>query len=402
MKKNLLILISFVAILIAWCTNSDNNVTNINPENWVSDEWLSVEEVFNQQIEETQYILDLTDFLSYETLSKLEDKPYTSEYNVSAKLDENSEVQWNLEFSQNKISKAHNLENSEMSFDVSASVKNGELEPFSLSWKLSFLYQNDNMYANLREFWLIMWDESEENVTAKMYTLLLEMIENRWIDLEVNGWWLFAVSNDSKLSYIVWCLENVLEAWEEDMGKATVELVDAINSFVDLWISTNELSVKSLEDIKYWELKDWTIQKSFKWVLEWSDSSFNISFAASKQWLELHIYNIKERDVNTQEFKDTKKESFISIKETKQSEYDVEVWVGNKNEKDTNVTWTIIYKQPVKVALDFMSKSNNIVSWKKLSWKINISVSNKFSDGKEVIEELTGDVLLLSDLLWNL
>lgn len=402
MKKNLLIFLSFAAILIAWCTNSNNNVTNIDQENWVSNEWLSVEEVFNQQIEETQYILDLTDFLSYETLSKLEDKPYTSEYNVSAKLDEKSEVQWNVDFSQNKISKSHNLENSEMSFDVSASMKNWELDPFSASWSLSFLYQNDNMYANLHKFGLLMWDGSEENMTAKMYTLLLEMIENRWIDLEVNDWWLFAVNNNSKLSYILWCLENVLEAWEENIGTTMIELIDAINSSIDLGISTNKLSIKSLEDIKYWELKDWAIQKSFGWVLEWSDSSFNVSFAASKHWLELHIYNIKEFDPTSQNFKDTNKESYISIKETKKSEYDIKIWAGNKNEKEINMEWTITYKQPVKVLLDFTTNSKDILQWKKLSWKIEINVLNKFSDGNEVIEELTWDVLLLSDLLWTL
>lgn len=402
MKKNLFILLSFIAILTAWCTNSNTSVTNIDPENWVSNEWLSAEDVFDEQMDEAQYILDLTDFLSYEILSKLEDKPYTSEYTISAKLDDKSEIQWNFDFSQNKISKSHNLENSEMNFDVSASMKNWELEPFSLSWSLSFLYQNDNMYANLHEFWLIMWDWSEENMTAKMYTLLLEMVENRWIDLQVNDWWLFAVSNDSKLSYILWCLENLLMVWEEGIEKATIELIEAINSSIDLWVSTNGLSMKSLEGIQYGELKDWAIQKSFKWEFEWDDNLFNISFVASRKWLEVHIYNIKEFDQATQTFKDTNKETLISIRETKKSEYDVEMWAGNENEKELNFRWTVSYKQPVKVSLDFTTNSKDILQWNKLSWKIEVDVLNNFSDGNETIEELTWDILLLSDLLWSL
>jgi hypothetical protein len=49
--------------------------------------------VFNKQIEQTQYLIDFNDYLSYNTLSEIENKPYTSEYNINAQLDNNSAIQ---------------------------------------------------------------------------------------------------------------------------------------------------------------------------------------------------------------------------------------------------------------------------------------------------------------------
>jgi hypothetical protein len=43
-------------------------------------------------LDETQYIKDLEDFLSYNVLSITQDKPFTSDFNFSIKFDENSSI----------------------------------------------------------------------------------------------------------------------------------------------------------------------------------------------------------------------------------------------------------------------------------------------------------------------
>ena len=92
MKKNLLILTSFAVLLLAWCNNS--KTIEIDPNTWTSSEWLSVEKVLDQQIEESQYIQDLQDFISYNILQTTEDKPFVADVSLNANFDSQSSVQW--------------------------------------------------------------------------------------------------------------------------------------------------------------------------------------------------------------------------------------------------------------------------------------------------------------------
>ena len=401
MKKTRLALIPFATLLLAWCFNW-NSVKEIDAENWVSNKWLTAEEVFNNQIEQTQYIIDLDEFLSYEILSEVEDKPYTAEYLVSAKLDQDSAIQWGLEISQNKVVKAHNLKNSEISFDVEASVESWELDPFALSWNISLLYQDEKTYANLHNFWLYMW---EDNMTAKMYSLLLDMIKEKWIDLEMEEWAISSVMDGFKLSYLVWSIENMLKEWDVKSDTFTTrmsEFVDAINSYVDLWIYVDGLTLKSSDNFSYSELSDWSIQKSFTWSFEWTYSSFDMSFVASKKWMDVYFYNIKRIDANTQTFNDLNIENFFSIQEEKKSEYKLNFWSVNWNEKVANIEWTLKYSTPVKLSAIFELIPENILTWQKISWNIDWKFTKKASNWNETVPELTWTILLLSELLSSL
>ena len=401
MKKTRLALIPFATLLLAWCFNW-NSVKEIDAENWVSNKWLTAEEVFNNQIEQTQYIIDLDEFLSYEILSEVEDKPYTAEYLVSAKLDQDSAIQWGLEISQNKVVKAHNLKNSEISFDVEASMESWELDPFALSWNISLLYQDEKTYANLHNFWLYMW---EDNMTAKMYSLLLDMIKEKWIDLEMEEWAISSVMDGFKLSYLVWSIENMLKEWDVKSDTFTTrmsEFVDAINSYVDLWIYVDRLTLKSSDNFSYSELSDWSIQKSFTWSFEWTYSSFDMSFVASKKWMDVHFYNIKRIDANTQTFNDLNIENFFSIQEDKKSEYKLNFWSVNWNEKVANIEWTLKYSTPVKLSAIFELIPENILTWQKISWNIDWKFTKKASNWNETVPELTWTILLLSELLSSL
>ena len=69
MKKNLFFLLLFATVLLAWCFNSDDQFTEIDLDNWISDGWLSVEQTFNNQIEESQYLKDIEKYISYDILS---------------------------------------------------------------------------------------------------------------------------------------------------------------------------------------------------------------------------------------------------------------------------------------------------------------------------------------------
>ena len=141
MKKNLFVILSCLAISLAWCTTSDKQVTKIDSQEW--------EQLFNSQIEEFQYIKDFEDFVSYNILSITEDKPYNSDLSFSAKFDKNSSLQWWVEYSQKKFSKAHDLEVSDINLNIETQSTQEDTEPFDLSWSVSLLYKGNEMYANL-------------------------------------------------------------------------------------------------------------------------------------------------------------------------------------------------------------------------------------------------------------
>ena len=116
------------------------------------------------------------------------------------------------------------------------------------------------MYANIHDFGIFMW---EGNMVAKMYTLLWDSFIGKWIDLEVHSGWIITLNEqeDVKLQYILWTLKNVLKTqWvEEDSPNflnGVVELIDSINSHIDLWISTDGLTLQSIDSIRYFELKN--------------------------------------------------------------------------------------------------------------------------------------------------
>ena len=397
MKKNLFIILSFFAVLLAWCTSSDKQVTKIDPQEW--------EQLFDNQVEEFQYIKDLDNYLSYNVESLTEDKSFTSDLYLSAKFDENSSLQWWAEFSQKKTSKTHNLETADIDVNIEAQKQEGDLEPFNLSWSISLLYKDNEMYANLHNFGVFMW---EWNMAAKMYTLLWDLLIDNWVDLEVHSGWFVSLdeNEDKRLPYIVWTLKNVLKSeWiKEDSPNFLgwiARLIDTVNSHIDLWISTNELTMISHE-ISYSELSDKTIQKEFVWTFQWKESAFDLSFISSKKWLDVHLYNIREYDEDMQDYKSLDSELLFSIQEIKKSEYSVNFQSLKSEKKIADIQWKIKYMDKVDISADFVLEPLELIAWEKISWKLDGYITKKSGEIDEYFPELTGNVLSLSELISSL
>lgn len=405
MKKNLIVFLSFAAILLAWCNNS-SNTTEIDSNTWTSNEWLSVQDTFNQEIEEAQYIKDLEDFLSYNILLLTEDKPFISDTSVTANFDSKSSIKWWVSFSQNKYSKSHDLEDMEIAFDIKAESSQDDLEPFYASWSFSLVYQNNEMYVNIHDFWVFMW---EGDMLAKMYTLLWESLIDQWVDLEAHNGLIIALNEkeDTKLQYIVGTLKNVLNsAWvHEDSPNflnGIAELIDTINSHIDLWISTNELTLLTKE-IKYFQLSDWSIQRTFTWAFQWKKSEFNLALASNKKWLQVHLYDIKDFSEDTQSYVPTNIEFIFSVQENNKSNYSIKFQSLKASQSTVNIDWTLKYSNQVDFAGNFMfDTTSEFDQWQKVSWNIEWKIMKQSPKGDEVFNEVSWETILLSSILSSL
>lgn len=406
MKKNLLIILSCFAVLLAWCNKS--NITEIDSTTWTSSEWLSVEKVLDQQIEESQYIKDLQDFISYDNNLTIEGKPFISDTSLVANFDSQSSVHWWVSYSQQKYSKSHDLENREIVFDVKAEESQDDSEPFYASWSLSLLYQNNEMYANIHDFWVFMW---EGNMLAKMYTLLWDSLIGQWVDLEAHSWWIIVLNEkeDIKLQYILWTLKNVLksERINEDSPNflgGVAELIDTVNSHIDLWISTDGLSLESIDSIKYFELKDWIIQREFVWSFKWDYSAFDLSLIASKNWLQVRFYNIKNYgyDGEVLDYWDTDYEVFFSIEEKNKSDYSIKFQSQQSKQIVVDVDWNLKYDNWAKFSGKFVLEPLELAQWQKISWTVEGKIIKNTPTGDEVIPELSWEIISLSSILSSL
>ena len=403
MKKNLLLLSMFAVILLAWCT-TDAEVTKIDTEEQVSQEWNPVEEAFNEDIENFQYIKDLEDYISYDVLLNTEEKPFISNLSIKVIFDEKSSVQWWLEFSQKKFLKSKDLESMDIDFDLEAKETQSNPEPFYTSWNITLLYQNDEMYAKLHNFWLFMW---EWNITAKMYSLLWDMINEKWIDLEVNNWWIISVNKqeDTKLPYIISTLKNVLKTKDiessPDFLWNTVELINTVNSHIDLWISTDELKLLNY-DVSYSETSDEIIQKEFTWEFQWKQSAFSLSFIASKKWIDVHLFDIKEYDEDIQKFKDTESEFVLSVNENKKSEYTIDFQSIKHLQKVVDLRWKIKYSDKVSFSADFVLEPLEIIAWQKITWNLKWNIKKQQPKWDENFPEISGEITPFSEIAASL
>lgn len=404
MKKKLILILSFATLLLAWCNNSSD--IEINPDTWTSSEWLSVQEVYNQEIESAQYIKDLENFLSYNILSLTEDEPFVSDMAINASFNPESSVQWGITFTENKYSKSRDLEDREIDFDIKAESTQDDLEPFYASWSLSLVYQNNEMYANIHKFWIDMW---EENMLAKFYTLLWESLIGQRIDLEVHSGWFIVLNEkeDIKLQYIVWTFKNVLKSeWiNEDSPNflnGVAELIDTVNSHIDLWISTNALSLVEKET-KYFQLSDWSIQRTFVWAFHWEDSEFTLGLISDKHWLKVRLYDIKKFDIETQSYVPTDVEIVFSIEENSKSNYTVKFISLKSGKVVVNIDWTLKYDNQVILQGDFaLEPLDFIEQQKKVSWNINWKIIKKAPNGDEIFNEVSWETTSLSNILSSL
>jgi len=396
MKKNLFIVLSFVAVLLAWCTS--DQISQIDPDTWTSKHWTTVDESFSSQLNDFQYIQDLENYLSFNKLSISQDQPYTSDFSFSADFDKNSSVQWWIEFSQSKISKSHDLETSNIQISIKAEDPNGTSDPFDLFWNLTLLYQDNEMYAKLHQFQLNMW---EWNTVAKMYSLLSDLLIEKWVNLEVNSWWVISIDQDEneRILNIVSNLKNTLAA--NDTVSNLSKLINAANWFIDLWISADGLQLTSQESTYFQDWKE-SIQKSFTWHFEWSQSAFDLSFTASKNWLDFHLYNIQSYDSSTSSYVDTDAEFLCSIQQDGKSEYLIDFASFKSQQKTTSLNWTIKYGDTVKFSADFVLEPLELISWESISWELKWTLIKKSWVWDSEIPELTGNILSLSDLLSSL
>lgn len=404
MKKNLFIVLSFLSILLVWCSNHSSQPKQIDPEKRLLENWISIEETFNKKIDQWQYIKDFGDFLSYNILSITEDKPFSSDLFISAEFDERSSFQWWIKVSQKKISESRNFEFSDIEFSVKAEQQEKTTEPFDLSWSLSILHKDGEMYAKLHDFNVFMW---EGNMVAKMYTLLWDLWMDNWVNLEVHSWGIIRVDEDwdKELPNLIWMLKNVLTAQDVESSPnflwSVVELVDVVGSYIDLWISTNELALLNYE-VSYSELTDKTIQKEFTWLFQWKESVFDLSFLASGKWLRVHLYNIRKYNEDILDYEDTEKEFILSLNENKKSEYLVKFEILNSQQKVLDLQGEIEYGNVAKFSADFVLEQLEIMGWERISWKLSWNVMKKSWEGDKKIPELTGKVLLWSELMRSL
>ena len=182
---------------------------------------------------------------------------------------------------------------------------------------------------------------------------------------------------------------------------SVAELIDTLNSHVDLWISTNWLSLKTVWEIKYSEA-NWIIQKEFKASFEWYQSAFDLSFIASQNWLEIYLYNIKEFDSDLQKFVDLDSEFFCSLKEIKKSEYEVAFWSTKSQQKIVDIQWNIDFNDTIKFGSNFILEPLELVSGQKISWRLDGYLIKQSAKWDEVLPELSWDIVLFSDLLSSL
>ena len=401
MKKNVFALLSVATIIIAWCNNS--SITKIDSENRTSKEWLSAEQTFKKQIEKTQYIKDLEDFLSYDILLNTENKPFSSKFILDADFDEDSSVRGWLTFSQEKIFKSNDLESFDIAFNLEAEDDQKKESIYS-SWDIVLLYQDNEMYANLRDFWIFMW---EWNMSAKMYELLWNMIKGRWVDLEVDNWGIISTNRDEdrKLPYAILTLKYILETEEIQSSpnflNSVVEMIDTLNSHIDLWISTNELTLLSHE-IEYSQLSDGSIQKIFTWDFQWKDSSFALAFTATKKKLDVRLYDIKEYDEDINSFKDTDSEYFLSIQANKKSDYSITFQSTKYHQNVVDLNWKIKYWDVVDLTADFVLEPIEVMKWQKISWNLKWSIERQWLRGDENFPELSWEIVSISDILDSL
>lgn len=402
MKKNLFALLSIATIIIAGCTDTEE--IKIDVENMAPEELSLIEQTFNAQINETQYIKDLEDFISYDISLNTEGKPFVSNIVFDADFDENSSVQWWLEFSRKNTLKTKDLGSIDITFDLEAKQGSSDPEPVYSSWDVTLLYQNDKMYAYLHNFGVFM---GEWNMTAKMYTLLLDMVKDQWVDLEASEWWIISINKDDNtdISNIIWTLKNILETKDIQSNQtflsSTAEMIDTINSHIDLWILTDELTLLS-QKIEYFELSDESIQKEFTGSFQWSQSAFDLYFKASKNWLDVRIYNIKEYDEDIQDYRDVESEFYLSIQENKKSDYSVEFQSTKYRQKVVDLQWEINYSDAADFSADFVRKPLEIMAWQKISWDIKWSVKKQELKGNESFPELSWEIVSINEILSSL
>ena len=244
-------------------------------------------------------------------------------------------------------------------------------------------------------------------MTAKMYTLLLDMVKDQWVDLEASEWWIISINKDDNtdISNIIWTLKNILETKDiqsnQTFSSNIAEMIDTINSRIDLWISTDELTLLS-QKIEYFELSDESIQKGFTGSFQWSQSAFDLSFMVSKELIGVRLYDIREYNEDVLDWEDIEKEFVFSLQEDGKSEYLIKIESLKLQQKVVDLQWKIEYLDKLKFSADFILEPLEIMAWEKISWKFDGYLIKKAWDFDKQIPEISGNVLSWNELLSSL
>lgn len=386
MKKNLFLFLSFATILLAWC----NSNKQIDSNTWISNDWLSINQVLEEQMNDSPYIIGLQDFVSYDENLLENNKSFSSNTSLQVKFDKESSLIWWIEFSQKIFSEQLGKESRDINFNMET-IKSDNL-PFNTSWSITLLRNDGELYANLHNFGVYMWEENgEEDMTAKMYSLIWNMIKDKWVDLEVNNGWIISISEKDDIQSILYSIKSILKEDISQNSSDTLamfsELLDIINSYIDLWLSINNSEIKSL-DINYYETNDWNIQKeiivSFQWEEHWS--SFDMAIVISKEKLQIHIYNIEWED---RDFK-------LSLENNKGTQYKAEVNLLQNQENMISINWIIDFDNSIDFNLNFVG----FIAWYDLSGVINWNVDR--SESNDILPEISWDVISFNEILSSL
>jgi hypothetical protein len=169
-----------------------------------------------------------------------------------------------------------------------------------------------------------MW---EENINAKMYTLLLDLVRDKRVNLQVHSNWIVQIDEKSNLWKLSENLKSILttsnEKWNSELLSNLAEFIETTNGYINLWISTEELSIDSPQEISYFELDNWTIQKGFTWHFKSKESIFDFTFLASDKIIKFNIFNIKTKD--DENLEDLDSEFYLFIEETNKWEYKIDL-----------------------------------------------------------------------------
>ena len=394
MQKFLSILLLIPLILLVGCTS--DTPQNINIDWLTPEEWLTVSNTFNKQIEETKIFSDSSNLFSVTTGNLNDNESILSKLSLTGTFDETSSIQGNIYFSKETKKLTNKNENSEISFDIDIKATTWNLDPLSTQWSLSLLYQNKWLYTLLHNFSIDMW---EWNISAKMYWLFSDLLVDRRIDLEAGGWWIINVDENAPTSLE---LINELKLILQSSNKNTEEMIEtskniedllkAISSYSKLWFTPSWLILTSTQET-FSEFSDWIIQKSFSGMFQNSEVNFILSYLASQKWIEISIWNIISNENNIP----LDYETYISLK-PKKSSYDVIIKSLKAEQEVSHIEWNLKIDNELTFRWTILFESLNLLQWQDISGDIECKFSNSKSNDIS-LPPLSWSLLMLSDII---
>lgn len=391
--KKLLFVWLFMSLFIWGCNNSSEKVKNVELENWAESHDTDIWYTYSQQISSSNYLKDINSYFSYGDYSLEGWKFLWESLKINVKFDENSTVQGCWLYNSEKIKNENWVENSEINFSLNLEEIQEDSNPFVASWSLDLLYKDENLFANFHDFSLFMW---EWNMDAKLYTLLLDLVKDKWVDLEVGEWWIFQVLNDDNDLSNLWTMLLMPDIVDDlNFSWAVESVLWFISNYIDLWFSINNLELISLKPIKYGEYEDWILQKTFEWTFKSDSSEFDIYLKASGKWFELKIFNIRAFD--DEWFYDLDSVMSFLIEEKKQ-DYKI-IWnIEKYSQEILSFEWSLKFLDDLSFDVDFYLNPIELAEWERISWKINWYYSNDYKKTWN-IPVLSWDILKLSEMI---